>query len=166
MFNQPLNRWWTVVAGILATTLGASTVGTFMFGIFAKAIGAEYGWPRTYVSLGLTAFVIGNGLGVLFIGAAVDRWGVRSTTMSLIAGFGLAIAAVALIPPNLPCFIITFAVIGFCGAAATMIPYAVSFCALFDGHRGLALGLVNSGNGIGGILMPRVTVPVLASYGW
>lgn len=166
MFNNRLSGWWTVLAGALATTVGAGTIGTFMFGIFAKSIGEEFGWPRTSVSLGLTAFVVGNGIGVYMIGAAIDRWGARWTTGILISIFGLAIFCVGLLPPNLPLFVATFAIIGFCGSAATLIPYAVAICAHFDNHRGLALGLVNAGNGLGGILLPLIAIPLLHAFGW
>ncbi|MGF6507972.1 MFS transporter [Paraburkholderia sp. 32] len=166
MFNNRLSGWWTVLAGTLATTVGAGTIGTFMFGIFAKSIGEEFDWPRTSVSLGLTAFVIGNGIGVYLIGAAIDRWGARRTTGVMITVFGLTISSIGILPPSLPLFITAFAIIGFSGAAATLIPYAVAVCAHFDQRRGLALGLVNAGNGLGGILLPLFAFPLLHTFGW
>ncbi|MBK4738503.1 MFS transporter [Noviherbaspirillum pedocola] len=166
MHTRSINRWWTVVAGTIATIVGASSIATFMFGVFAKAIGNEYGWPRSSVSLGLTAFLIANGFGVLFIGAAIDRWGVRRTTGILIAIFGTAIATIGMASLSLPMFVATFAVIGFCGAAGTMIPYAVLVCKQFDQQRGLALGIVNAGNGVGGMLMPIIAQYLLLHYGW
>jgi MFS family permease len=166
MFNNTINRWWTVVAGTVAMILGSSTMAAFMFGIFAKAIGQEFGWSRTSVSLGLTAYTIGNGIGICLIGAAIDKWGARRSTGLTITLFGISIASVSLIPPSLPIFMTLFAVIGFFGAAAVMIPYAVAVCAQFDRQRGLALGIVNAGNGVGGMLIPLVAVPVLERFGW
>jgi MFS family permease len=166
MFNNAHNRWWSVAGGTLAMLLGSSTIAAFMFGIFAKAIGQEFGWSRTSVALGLTAYTIGNGFGICLIGAAIDKWGARWTTGVMISLFGLSIAAVSLIPPSFPIFLAIFVVIGFFGSAAVMIPYAVAICAQFDKQRGLALGIINSGNGIGGMLVPIIAVPLLEKFGW
>jgi MFS family permease len=166
MLNGRINRWWTVVGGSMAMMLGSSTVSVFMFGIFAKAIGHEYGWSRPDVSLGLTAYTVGNGIGIYLIGAAIDRWGARRTTAAMVTMFGVALASVALVPRNLPMFVGLFAVIGFFGSAGVMIPYAVAVCAQFDRQRGFALGIVNAGNAVGGMLFPLVAVPVLERFGW
>lgn len=166
MFTQPVNRWWNVVAGALCTAVGAGVVGVYMFGVFAKAIGAEYGWSRVSVSLGLTAFALASGLGSLTLGLAIDRFGMRKVTAIYVLLFGSAIALVPVLPARLDYFIATFAVMGFFGSAATVMPYATAICSWFDRKRGLALGLVNAGTGIGAALMPLYASFLLTQYGW
>jgi len=154
MFTQPVNRWWNVVAGALCAAVGAGVVGVYMFGVFAKSIGAEFGWSRVSVSLGLTAFALASGVGSLTLGLAIDRFGLRKVTSIYVLLFGGSIALVPLLPARLEYFVTAFAVMGFFGSAATVLPYATAICNWFDRERGLALGLVNAGTGIGAALMP------------
>ncbi len=166
MFNKPINRWWTVVAGVLGSAVGAGVVGVYMFGVFAKAIGAEYGWTRASVALGLTVFALASGVGSFTLGAAIDRFGLRRITVLYVVMFGCAIAAIPFLPPDRGLFLATFAVMGFFGSAATVMPYAVATCAWFNRKRGLALGLINAGTGIGAALMPLYAQYLLTRYGW
>ncbi|MBN3785525.1 MFS transporter [Burkholderia sp. Ac-20353] len=166
MFNQPINRWWNVVAGALSASVGAGVVGVYMFGIFAKSIGEEFGWSRASVSLGLTAFALVSGIGSFTLGMAIDRLGMRKVTIIYVLMFGLSIALVPFLPAGLGLFIATFGVAGFFGSAATVLPYATAVCAWFNRKRGLALGLVNAGTGIGAALMPLYAHFLLSRYGW
>lgn len=166
MFNQPMNRWWNVVAGALGAAVGAGVVGVYMFGVFAKSIGVEFGWSRATVSLGLTAFALASGVGSLTLGMAIDRFGLRKITVLYVVLFGGAVALVPLLPARLDLFVMTFAVMGFFGAAATVMPYATAICAWFNRKRGLALGLVNAGTGLGAALMPLYANFLLSRYGW
>ncbi|AQV97874.1 MFS transporter [Cupriavidus necator] len=166
MFTQPVNRWWNVVAGALCAAVGAGVVGVYMFGVFAKSIGAEFGWSRVSVSLGLTAFALASGVGSLTLGLAIDRFGLRKVTAIYVLLFGGAIALVPLLPARLDYFIMAFAVMGFFGSAATVMPYATAICSWFDRKRGLALGLVNAGTGIGAALMPLYANFLLSRFGW
>lgn len=166
MFTRPINRWWNVVAGSLGVAVGAGVVGVYMFGVFAKAIGAEFGWSRASVSLGLTAFALASGVGSLTLGVAIDRFGLRKVTMLYVLFFGGSVALVPLLPARLELFVMTFAVMGFFGSAATVMPYATAICSWFNRKRGLALGLVNAGTGIGAALMPLYANFLLSRYGW
>jgi sugar phosphate permease len=166
MFNQPINRWWSVLAGALSAAVGAGVVGVYMFGVFAKSIGAEFGWSRASVSLGLTAFALASGIGSFTLGLAIDRLGMRRVTVLYVLLFGCSIALVPLLPARLGLFVATFAVAGFFGSAATVMPYATAICAWFNRKRGLALGLVNAGTGIGASLMPMYAHFLLSRYGW
>ncbi|GAB7545951.1 MFS transporter [Cupriavidus sp. 8B] len=166
MFTQPINRWWNVVAGSLCVAVGAGVVGVYMFGVFAKSIGAEFGWSRASVSLGLTVFALASGVGSLTLGMAIDRFGLRKVTSIYVVLFGGSIALVPLMPPRLDLFLVAFGVMGFFGSAATVMPYATAICTWFNRKRGLALGLVNAGTGIGAALMPLYASFLLSRFGW
>lgn len=166
MFNRPINRWWTVLGGALGASVGSGVVGVYVFGIFAKAIGAEYGWPRSSVSLGLVVLAAATGIGNLTLGLAIDRFGMRRVAAIYVFLFGAAIATVPLLPAHLAPFIATFAIAGFFGSAAAVLPYSVAICAWFDKERGLALGLCNMGTGLGAVIMPFYAQYLLARFGW
>src|SRR5882762_6752263 len=76
-------------------------------------------------------------------------------------------ASLAVIPPSPSAVYLIFAVIGLSGSAATAMPYAVAIRNLFDSERGVALGLVNFGSGIGSAVAPYcASVLAASSFGW
>lgn len=166
MVKRQVSRWWSAIGGMLGTSTSAGVIAIFVFGVFAKAVGAEYGWSRASISLGLTVFSIANGVGAVFLGWALDRWGVKRATICVILVMGASLASVAFLPPYLWLYLTVFGVVGFAAAAATPIPYSLAVSAWFNNSRGLALGVVNSGNGLGGTLMPFFASFLLLRYGW
>lgn len=166
MSQRQRSRWWSAVAGVLGAATGGGVIAVYVFGVFAKAIGVEYGWSRATVSLGLTVFAVANGLGAVFLGVAMDKWGVRRTTMGMILLFGVSLASVSILPAYLSLYLIVFAIVGFAAAAATIMPYALAVSAWFDKKRGLVLGIVNAGTGLGGAIMPFYAAYLMSHYGW
>jgi MFS family permease len=166
MVKRQLRRWWSAIGGTLSASTSSGVITIYAFGVFAKAMGAEYGWSRASISLGLMVWAVANGLGAACLGWALDRWGVKRATISMTLLFGVSLASVAFLPPYLWLYLAVFGVVGFFSAAATPIPYSLVVSAWFDRSRGLALGVVNSGNGLGGTLMPFFASFLLLHYGW
>jgi predicted MFS family arabinose efflux permease len=159
-------RWWTVVAGGIGCALGAGVLVIYTFGVLASAMAAGFGWPRTVYANSLTVFLVFSGLGSLLLGPLIDRFGVRLPAATFVALFGASVASLALVPANPWAVYLIFAVIGVAGSAATAMPYAVAVRNLFDARRGLALGLVNFGSGIGSALAPYCASALLNTFGW
>lgn len=59
-----------------------------------------------------------------------------------------------------------YAVLGVVGGTTSPVPYGVVVCRWFDQRRGLALGLMAIGLGLGGILMPLFAQRLTALLGW
>src|ERR1700722_4720892 len=74
MFNQPLNRGWTVAGGALGVPVGIGVLGN-SFGIFTNAIGKEFGWDRSTTTLGLTIQHICAAVSYVPMGFLMVRWG-------------------------------------------------------------------------------------------
>jgi predicted MFS family arabinose efflux permease len=55
---------------------------------------------------------------------------------------------------------------GICSGASNSIPYSIAIVRSFDSQRGLALGLMVTGTGIGATLIPLYTNFMMANYGW
>ncbi|WP_157995448.1 MFS transporter [Peristeroidobacter soli] len=166
MHHATLNRWWTVAAGALGAGVGVGVLVIYTFGAFAAEMAAEFGWSRSVHSNALTVFLVASGIGSLLLGQLMDRFGVRRVCAALVAAFGITVASLALIPPKIWVLYALFAVIGLTGSAATAMPYAVAIRALFDRERGLALGLVNFGAGIGSAIAPYCAKILAESFGW
>jgi MFS family permease len=150
----------------MGCAVGAGIVVIYAFGILAKEFTAEFGWDRSVFAFCLTSFLIATGFGTVWLGALINRWGVRRPTIAFVAAFAAAVAVLAVLPPSPLLFYVAFSVLGITGAAATAMPYAVAVCGWFDGNRGLALGLVNTGAGLGAVLAPQYASYLVQHYGW
>ena len=146
--------------------MGAGPLMGYAFGVFSKTINTEFGWERSVLSLGLTCFLIGSGFGALALGHVINRWNVRSASITFLIIFSLAIGAIGMLSPSRWFVYIDFLIIGFFGSAACALPYSVSISGLFHDHRGLALGLMGAGGGLGGLLAPQYAVFLLTNVGW
>lgn len=158
--------WWIVVAGAMGSAVGAGIFMVYAFGILGKALTSEYAWDRSVVQYCFTSFLVATGFGTVVLGQWIHRSGVRRPAIVYIALFATAIAVLATLPPSQALFYGVFAIIGIGGAAATAMPYAVSVSAWFDRNRGLALGLVNAGAGLGAALAPQYANFLVNDYGW
>jgi len=166
MNSRSINPWWTVIAGALACAVGAGVLIGYMWGIFAESIAAEFRWDRSTAAFCLTCFLVATGFGTVSLGAAIARFGVRKSTAAYVGLFGASVAAVALLPNSPALFYLVFAVMGFAGAAATAMPYAVAITGWFDRRRGMALGIAVFGSGLGATLGPQFAHHVIYGYGW
>ncbi|MDX3910314.1 MAG: MFS transporter [Sphingobium sp.] len=166
MFNTSMNRWWTVVAGALGTALGAGLIMSYAFGILAKSMLAELGWSRNVAADLLGMFLLGMGIGLVALGWLIARFGIRRPTVIFVLIWGFGFAAVALAPASMTFLLILFFLIGAGGGAATAMPYTVAISGLFDKHRGLALGLVVAGSGVGAFSFPQIAERLVDGLGW
>ena len=166
LLNRPINRWWNVLAGSLGAALGAGIVMGYGFGILAQSMIAELGWRRDIVASMYGAFSFGSGLGMLLLGWLISRYGIRIPAVTLSIVFGICFASIAVIPPNQLTYLLLFAIIGVSGAACSAMPYSVAVSGFFNRDRGLALGLVIAGSGVGCMLLPHLAEALVNGAGW
>lgn len=156
MINRAINPWWTVFAGLVGSAVGAGTIMVYAYGILSAGIGREFGWDRATLASNMSAFLLGSGFGTVTLGWLISKFGVRGPSAILAALFGVSFSAVAILPPEPLLFNALFFIVGLGGAACTPMPYAVSISGYFDARRGLALGIVVAGAGIGATIWPQV----------
>jgi MFS family permease len=165
MINNPINRWWTVAGGAIACAVSIGVLG-YSFGIFTKAIAAEFGWDRSTATLGLTIQHIFSGLSFAPLGGILLRWDVRRPTAILVAICVICMFCLGLVSNSPLLYYVLFAVLGASSAAATAMPYSIAIVKWFDQYRGVALGLMVTGTGVGATLIPLFTNYLLSNYGW
>ena len=166
MFNKRINRWWTVVAGALGNAVGTGVIASYVLGVFVKNISHDFGWERSYTTAGISCLFIISGFGSLILGSLLTRWPIRKITILFVSLFSLSIMSVGLMPKSFILFCLIFSSIGFFGAAATAMPYAIAISRQFDSNRGVALALMVSGAGLGALLMPSFANWLMENYGW
>jgi MFS family permease len=165
MINNRISRWWTVAGGAMACAVSIGVLG-YSFGIFTKAIAAEFGWDRSTATLGLTIQHIFSGLSFAPLGGILLRWDVRRPTAILVAICVVCMFCLGLVSNSPTLYYLLFAVLGASSAAATAMPYSVAIVKWFDEYRGVALGLMVTGTGVGATLIPLYTNYLLSNYGW
>lgn len=156
---------WFVVAACFAVTL---TVGeTFWsFGVFFKPLESEFGWSRSLVSSGYTAFLIGWGISAVVSGRLADRYSPRPILLAaaLLTGLGISLCSRVQDINQLRIFLL----IAGLGAGATWsVPTSTVQRWFYQRRRaGLALAIVVAGVGVGAIIFTPLINHWILSYGW
>ncbi|MBA7617561.1 L-lactate transporter [subsurface metagenome] len=155
--------WWIVSACFLITLY---TGGIIFYGFTAifEPIANEFGWSYTQISLAASLRGLEMSLLAPFIGILADRWGPKRLIFSgvVITAVGLILLSYAM---SLAMFYGAFILIaiGIGGCSVTVLMIAV--VNWFRRHVGIASGIVVSGFGFSGLLVP-VIVTLIEMYGW
>jgi len=156
---------WCVVGACFAAmfTLGEAM---WTFGIFFKPLENDFGWTRAVISSGYTAFLIGYGVSVIIAGRFADRHSPRPILFmsALLAGIGTCLCSLVQSISQFRAFLF----IAGLGAGATFsVPASVVQRWFYQRpNAGLALGIVVSGVGIGGLAFAPLINYLILSYGW
>ena len=150
--------WWIVVASLLITLY---TGGIVYFGFTAvvEPIAEEFGWSYARISLASSLRGLEVGLLAPFVGFLADRWGSRRLVFagSILVSLGLiALSRVS----SLGTFYLAFTIIAI-GTSVSVGTVLIAVVAKwFRNKIGIATGIVVSGFGFGGLLVPLVTILV------
>lgn len=156
---------WYVVAAcfVISFVVFGITVNTFT--VYVKPIQDDLGWSRGEISLGMTLGAVVMGISAPFVGRLLDRVGARMVMTA--GGAALGILSILLSQSrSLPYFLGLYAVSGVAQAAATLIPISLVVSNWFSARRGMALGIVMTGTGMGAMVMVPVTSFIVVNWGW
>jgi MFS family permease len=140
-------RW--IIVGVSFTTLALTYTIMYSFSVFFVALLKEFGWSRSVTAGAFSLFWILHGIIGPFVGNLVDRWGARWVFLigSLLLGAGLALCSWVDSWWQLYLF---FSVISAVGVGATgWVPNSTVIQNWFEKKRGLAMGIISSGVGMG-----------------
>jgi MFS family permease len=157
---------WRMVALAFLTNFISVGFGFYSYGVFFKALAAEFGGSRFAVSAGLTSLQLMAALSAPLVGRLLDRGLTRNvmTGGALLMGTGFVLAARI---GALWHFYLVFGLLmglGVCmlGGLASSTLVANWFVA----RRGAALGFAAMGISVSGVVMPVVGTMLIALYGW
>jgi len=163
--------WKILAAATLGVMCGASPIPFNVIGFTPDALRAEFGWSQTQILLPITLFgVIASFLAPVF-GWMADRFGVRPVALWSLFGFGLAFAAISLTPTaneasTLYVYYGLWIVVGLVGIGSTPVTWSRAINLWFYANRGLALGILLMGTSLAAMIVPKVAVWAIESYGW
>jgi len=136
----------------------------YSFGVFFDALHLEFGWSRATISGAFSLCSLSGGILGIMAGRMSDRFGPRSVTTicSLLLGSGLLLMSEARTLWGV--YLIYTLLIG-TGMAGFWSPLVSTVARWFTGSRGLMMGIVVCGIGVGTILMSMLANSSISAFG-
>ena len=157
---------WRMV--VVAFFVDFIAVGFFFYsyGVFFKAIAAEFGDSRLGVSVGITVTQAVGAVLAPFIGRALDRYPLKRVIGSGALAMGAGFLALGFVQSPLQFYLVLGVFIGFGAGAMGQLATAKLVSNWFVTRRGTALGIAATGISVSGVLMPALSAWIIATFGW
>ncbi len=135
------------------------------FGVFFKSLETGFDWTRTLTSGIFSVFMLLCPVFAIFGGWAIDRYGSRIvvTMMGFLIGLSLLLTSLANTWWH---FFISYSLLLAAGTGATFTIISSVASRWFIKRRGLAVGIVSSGIGVGTMIMPPIAAYLISIYDW
>jgi MFS family permease len=155
--------WIIVIAVTLIYTIAG--IPLFAFGIFVKPIAAEMGWTREAITRAFGLYMILLGVFSIVGGILVDRVGPRILNFigAIMIASGLIIGSRT---DSLLIFYLGYSIMGGIGFALVFVPNQTTLARWFVEKKGLALGIMFAGGGIGPLIATTLLQSCIDSSGW
>ena len=158
-------RGWVIV-GTSFITLALAYGVWYSFSVFFVALLKEFGWSRSILAGAFSLFLMIHGITGPFAGRMIDRFSPQRVFVvgSLILGGGLALCSLIRSPWQ---FYLFFGVLAAMGVGSIgWIPNATIIQQWFKERRGLAMGIISSGVGIGILICLPAIQHLINWVGW
>ena len=156
--------WFRLAVSLILMIIGGS--GMYMAVIVLPELQQEFGVARAQASMPYTFTMVGFGIGGVFMGRLADRYGVWLPIVvggsCLGTGFVLGAGAASLWYFSL----VQGLFVGMLGSSASFAPLMADTSLWFLKRRGIAVGIVASGNYMAGAIWPPLVRHWVDAYGW
>ncbi|MGD9044451.1 MAG: MFS transporter [Desulfobacterales bacterium] len=163
MINRVFYGWWITLA---CSLIGLYVAGSIFFGFtaFFEPIAAEFAWSYTQISFAVSLRGLEMGIFAPLVGFLADYFGPRKVLFGgiITTGAGLILLAQT---QSLAMFYGAFLLLAFGAGGCTSVVTMTAVANWFRKKAGLALGVVGSGIGAGG-LMVLLIVRLIDLYQW
>lgn len=167
MQPSELKRHWVMLLAASAGVICSSIVLPFYsIGALVVPVTEAFGWSRAEFQL---VILFSTGTGVLtapVVGWIVDRYGARKVALTGLVGLTFALALPAFAAGELWMFYLAYMLMALLGAGTIPVTWTRAVTTTFFRQRGIALGIMLSGTGVCGILIPQYTVLLVEQFGW
>jgi MFS family permease len=162
--ERPPRRFWVLIASVALLLVGGGV--TFVVVVGLKPIAMEFGWPRSVPSLAFSLQFVGSGLGAIAMGHALDRLGMGKPALIGSLSIGAGAIAASQITEAWQLHLIYGVLIGFLGIGSLAAPLMANITKWYEHRRGMAVGIVASGQSLAGIVWPPVFGYAQDTIGW
>ncbi len=156
--------WWVVLSSAIVLFVGLG-FGLYTFPVFYPALIESFGWSRGEVVTGGALLMVILGIMSPFTGMTIDRYGAKRIVMFGVVMVGTALLLFTLVHSlwqfYAACFLLG---LGLCGVSH--MPNQVLIANWFVQKRGLAVGLISAGVGLGGAVGPLWVTSLIDHHGW
>ncbi len=155
--------WVIVAASVVIMTTHAGI--WYSYSVFFKYLIADFGWSRAATAGVHSLFIVTFGGMAIVMGWLVDRSGPAKVMVfcSVLAGLGLVLTSQI---TELWQLYVTYGIIVGIGLSAGMTSVTATTVRWFTQRRGLVLGIVFSGVGLGTMILVPAIERLIAAYGW
>ncbi|MBI2877263.1 MAG: MFS transporter [Candidatus Tectomicrobia bacterium] len=156
--------WW-VVGALFVSNFVVHGLGVYGFSPYVKVLSDEFGWSRAATGGGGGLILTMLGLSGLLVGFLVDRYGPRKVigVGGLLAGLGFLLLSRLTTLFQFYAFALT---LGLGVALAGPIAPYTAVPRWFVRKKGVAMGIVSAGIGLGGLFMVQLANLLIVRYGW
>ncbi|MBI4183218.1 MAG: MFS transporter [Proteobacteria bacterium] len=157
-------RYVVLAASTLIFMVAAGS--TLILVVNLKPIAEEFLWPRTVPSLAYSLQYMGSGIGGLLMGWWVDRAGMGRPALLGAVMIGTGAVLVAHVASQWQLYAVYGVMMGFLGLATMYSPLMANTVRWFERGRGMAVGIVSSGQSLAGAMWPPVFRYASETIGW
>ncbi len=163
--SQPIFYGWVILPLAFLMMLTTSPGQTFGVSYFNEAFIAEFGMSKTALSAAYLFATLLASVGLTFIGAMIDRWGLRIMTIVGFTAMGIACAFAAQATGIFTLFI-AFTLLRFFGPGTMTLLANNSLAAWFDCRLGTASSAAQIAMAGASAAIPTAIVLLIESVGW
>ena len=161
-----LQKSWSIAAAsTFALIVGGMPLLVLTFGVFLKPITEEMNWTRAEASVAVSIMLYVTAVMAPVSGLIIDRFGVRRPLICSILASAVMFGVISRIH-DLWSFWIAFGALGLVSWGLQPVIYSKVVVGWFDHNRGLALGVMNAGQGIGATILPSIAALLTVEFGW
>ena len=163
-----MQRKWLIIGVCFSSMIvSPAAINGFAMSVLLKSLAADLDISRGDISTRLMIVHLLTGISSLLLGFLIDRFNIRRVILPGVLAFAVMTAALGFITVD-RLWLLNPALVLSGLFAATLLPmaYAKMASMWFDRRRGLALGIVLSGTGVGTMLVPQVAQHFNAAYDW
>jgi len=135
------------------------------FGVFLVPLSREFGWSAGAISLAYSLFMLINGVSSFGVGRLGDKYGCRPVFFVGGLVFGLALLLMSQMSTIWHLYL-WYGVLAGVGRSPLNVTLVAMVSRWFSRHRGLAMGIVNSGTGAGSSLFTPFTSYLIVAFSW
>lgn len=156
--------WWRLLASVGLSTIGG--IGLWSSVVVLPSIEVEFGVDRGSASLPYFATMLGLAIGGIAIGRLSDRFGIMPLLIfsSIMLGSGYVVSAH--VTSYWQFILVQALMIGMLGASGSFGPLVADISLWFKRRRGIAVGIVASGNYLAGAIWPPILEQMIEAVGW
>ena len=157
-------RFFVLLGSHVMIFVGSGSL--FLIAVTLKELSAEFGWPREAPAGAFALQFVGGGLGGLLMGYLLDRIG--AAVLPVVATFAVVSGSIltTLVDTQWQLFAVFLLLFGFLGQGSLYAPLMANISKWYERRRGMAVGIVASGQSLSGIIWPPIFGVAVTEVGW